>query len=141
MLKEGVEPDPDNVELMIIREKASEGQDIFITYEDPVNDVLIGYLRLRIPSEKTHRPEVSSALSSIVRELHIFGPMVPVSEHRSNAWQHQGYGKRLIAEAERLSVEDFDRDKVVILSALGTKRYYMKLGYKYDGAYMSKMVN
>jgi len=140
MLKEGIIPNPSDIELMITKEKASEGEDIFISFEDPVNDILVGYLRLRIPSEKVHRPEVSSEPSSVVRELHIHGPMVPVGEHKLDAWQHKGYGRRLIAEAERLSVEEYDRRKILILSALGTKHYYMRFGYRYDGPYVSKFL-
>jgi elongator complex protein 3 len=67
--------------------------------------------------------------------------MVPIGSHKSKAWQHKGYGRRLIAEAERLSVEEYDKDKIVILSALGTKRYYMKFNYIHDGPYMSKKLN
>lgn len=141
MLKEGFVPDPDDVELMVSETEASEGEDVFISFEDPVNDVLVGYLRLRIPSERAHRPEVASEASSIVRELHVYGTMVPIGEHMSNAWQHKGYGSRLIAEAERLSVEEYDRKKIAVLSALGTKHYYMRFGYRYDGSYMSKSFN
>jgi len=141
MLKKCISPVTDDVKLMITREKTSKGEDVFISFEDPVNSILVGYLRLRIPSEKAHRSEVSSKPSSIVRELHVFGTMVPVGERRLDAWQHKGYGRRLIAEAERVSVEEYDRKRVVILSALGTKRYYMRLGYSYDGAYMSKRLS
>jgi len=138
MFKEKFTPHLDAVELMVEREKASEGEDLFISFEDTVNDVLIGYLKLRIPSKNTHRLEVTSKASSIIRELHVFGPMVPVGSHKPNAWQHKGYGRRMIAEAERLSREEYDKDKIIILSALGTKHYYMKFGYGHDGPYMSK---
>lgn len=141
MLKEDITPNLDNVELMVEREKASEGEDVFISFEDAVNDVLIGYLKLRIPSENAHRLEVTSKSSSIIRELHVFGPMVPVGKHKSEAWQHKGYGRRLLTEAERLSREEYDKEKIIILSALGTKQYYMKFGYRYDGPYMSKKLN
>lgn len=141
MLKEGLEPNSDNVGLIVTREEASEGEDIFIAYEDSVNDILVGYLKLRIPSENAHRLEVTSKTSGIIRELHVYGPMVPIGSHKPKAWQHKGYGRRLIAEAERLSHEEYDKEKVIILSALGTKQYYMRFGYRYDGPYMSKELN
>jgi len=137
-LKEGVKPDPDHVKVYVNCEEASEGLDLFISVEDRVNDVLIGYLRLRIPSEKAHRPEINEKPSAIIRELHVYGPLVPVGKHFDKAWQHKGYGTILLAEAERMAKEDYDRRKILVTSALGTKMYYMRFGYKYDGPYMSK---
>lgn len=137
-LKDGVKPDPDNVQIRVIKENASEGEEIFISAEDPINDVLIGFLRLRIPSEKAHRPEIVPETTSIVRELHIYGSLVQVGKHLARAWQHKGYGGFLLSEAERISREDYDRKKIVVTSALGTKQYYMRFGYDYAGPYMAK---
>ncbi len=139
-LKDKVKPDPESIEIRTIKEKASEGDDIFISAEDQVNDVLVGYLRLRIPSGKTHRPEIVSETTSIVRELRVYGPLVPVGRHLANAWQHKGYGGVLLSEAERISLEDYDRRKVVVTSALGTKQYYKRFGYDYDGPYVSRLL-
>ena len=137
-LKDDVKPDPDNVKIQAAKEKASEGTDIFISVEDSVKDVLVGYLRLRIPSEKAHRSEIVPETTSIVRELHVYGPLVPVGRHLAKAWQHKGYGGLLLSEGERISREDYDRKKVVVISALGTKQYYRRFGYDYDGPYVSK---
>jgi len=138
LLKDGVEPNPENVQVEVLREKASEGEEIFISAEDSVNDVLIGYLRLRIPSEKAHRVEIRGEDSSVVRELHVYGQLVPVGKHLAKAWQHKGYGAVLLAEAERISREEYDCKKILVTSALGTKQYYMRFGYNYDGPYVSK---
>jgi len=138
MLKDGVEPDPDKIRILIRREEASEGEEIFISAEDVENDVLIGYLRLRVPSEKAHRPEISKFPCTIVRELHVYGELVPVGQHLAGAWQHRGYGGILLAEAERITREEYSRRKILVISALGTKEYYKKFGYNYDGPYMSK---
>jgi elongator complex protein 3 len=122
------------------RYRASEGEEIFISAEAKKSDSLIGYLRLRIPSEKTHRAEMAAEPCSIVRELHIHGSLVPVGKHLVNAWQHKGYGTALLAEAEHISCEDYDLRKVLVISGLGTKQYYRRLGYDYDGVYMSKIL-
>jgi len=139
LLMDKVKPDSDSIKISTIKEKASEGEEIFISAEDPINDVLIGYLRLRIPSEKAHRPEIVPEITSIVRELHVYGSLVPVGRHMAKAWQHKGYGGILLSEAERISKEDYDRKKVVIISALGTKQYYRRFGYDYEGPYVSKL--
>ncbi|MFQ5758850.1 MAG: tRNA uridine(34) 5-carboxymethylaminomethyl modification radical SAM/GNAT enzyme Elp3 [Candidatus Bathyarchaeia archaeon] len=139
-LKDKVRPTLDDVEILIAKEEASEGDDIFISAEDTAKDILIGYLRLRIPSEKAHRPEIRPETTSIVRELHVYGPLVPVGERSAEAWQHRGYGEILLSKAERLSSEDYDRRKIVVISGLGAKPYYKRLGYDYDGPYISKML-
>jgi len=139
-LKDKIKSTSENVEVLITKEKASEGEDIFISVEDTAQDILIGYLRLRIPSEKAHRPEISPETNSIVRELHVYGPLVPVGEHSAQAWQHRGHGQTLLSKAEQLSSENYDRRKIVVLSGLGAKQYYKRLGYDYDGPYISKML-
>jgi len=137
-LLDKVKPDLDSIQVQTAKYDASEREEVFLSVEDPTRDVLVGYLRLRIPSEKAHRPEINSEPCSIVRELHVYGQLVPVGKHVAKAWQHKGYGSILLSEAERVSKEKYDCEKVVITSALGTKQYYKRFGYNYDGLYMSK---
>lgn len=133
-------PNLSKVKILMTRYLASQGSEIFISAEDTDNDILIGYLRLRVPSGEAHRPEIKATACSIIRELHIYGPVVPVGKHLAKAWQHKGYGRILLSEAERISKEDYNCKKSLIISALGTKQYYMRFGYKHDGVYMSKML-
>ena len=137
-LKDQIKPNLTKIKIQTTKYPASEGEEIFIAAEDPTNDILIGYLRLRIPSTKAHRPEITAEPCSIVRELHVYGPVVPVGKHQAKAWQHKGYGQQLLAQAEHITHEEYNRNKIVVISALGTKQYYKQLGYKYDGVYMSK---
>jgi elongator complex protein 3 len=118
--------------------QASEGQELFISAEDPENKVLLGYLRMRVPSTKATRPEIIAAPSAIVRELHVYGQLVPVGKHSENAWQHKGFGQVLLKEAERLAGKELGLKKLLVISALGTRRYYMRFGYEHDGVYVSK---
>jgi elongator complex protein 3 len=136
-LKDKVKPDQENFRFLTLKYEASEGEELFISFEDPVNDVLIGYARLRFPSEKAHRPEVSGQNASLVRELRVLGPLVPVGKYDEGAYQHKGYGKMLLEKAEETSREE-GFEKILVTSALGTKRYYMQSGYVHDGPYMSK---
>jgi elongator complex protein 3 len=135
-----VEPNLGTIKILATRYAASEGEEVFISAEVPENDALIGHIRLRIPSEKAHRQEVRAKHCSIVRELHVYGPLVPVGKHSSHAWQHKGYGSVLLAEAERTTLEEYDLRKILVISALGTKQYYKRFDYKYDGVYMSKIL-
>ncbi len=138
---DNVTPDLDQIQILTSSYQASEGTEVFISAEDPKNNVLIGYLRLRVPSAKAHRPEVKAVPSAIVRELHVYGPLVPVGKHSARAWQHKGYGAILLSEAERVAREDYDLKKLLVISALGTKQYYMRFGYTRDGVYVSKMLH
>jgi elongator complex protein 3 len=131
---------PEDIKVVTTKYEASKGEEIFVSAEDPQNDLLIGYLRLRIPSKEAHRPEIKAEPCSIIRELHVYGPVVPVGKHLTKAWQHKGYGGTLLAEAERITKEDHNLKKILVISALGTKLYYMRFGYQYDGVYMSKML-
>ncbi len=127
-----------HVEMQRISYQASTGTEIFLSYEDAELDLLVGYLRLRIPSGKAHRPEIVGQDAAIVRELHVFGQTVPVGSRVEGAFQHKGYGFRLLQESERIAREEFDRRKMLVISALGTKPYYARFGYTHDGPYMSK---
>ncbi len=140
LMIEGIKPNLDKVKILTTTYEASEGTEVFISAEDQENDVLIGYLRLRMPSAKAQRPEIDAVTSAIIRELHVYGPLVPVGKRSSAAWQHKGYGAVLLGEAERIARDDYDRKKLLVISALGTKRYYMRFGYMHDGPYVSKLL-
>ena len=133
-----VKPTMENVKVLSTKYEASNGTEIFVSAEDQENDALVGYLRLRIPSEEAHRTEINSVPSAIVRELHVYGPLVPVGARPGKAWQHKGFGEKLLNEAERIAVAEYDLRKLLVISALGTKRYYMRLGFERDGVYVSK---
>lgn len=136
-LRDHVKPDLEKVEIIVRRYEASMGEEFFISAEDPINDVLIGYLRLRIPSNLAHRPEIANKSAAIIRELKVVGPLVPVGKRPGEEYQHRGFGRALLEKAEEISA-DMGCKKILVTSALGTKRYYMRFGYNYDGPYMSK---
>jgi elongator complex protein 3 len=137
--REGKDLDAERLEVFHQKYVASEGIEIFISVEDEEADVLVGFLRLRIPSDSAHRPEVE-AYSAIVRELHVYGRMVPVGSRLPDGWQHRGWGGVLMSEAERIASEDYDVRKLLVMSALGTKQYYKDIDYVRDGVYMSKLL-
>ncbi|WP_288073238.1 tRNA uridine(34) 5-carboxymethylaminomethyl modification radical SAM/GNAT enzyme Elp3 [Pyrococcus sp.] len=141
MQKFGKMPEIEHIKLLREDYEAGEGTEIFLSFEDVKNDILIGFLRLRIPSEKAHRKEINCCPSAIVRELHVYGPMVPIGEKPKYEWQHRGYGRELLAEAERIAREEFDAKKMLIISGVGVREYYRKFGYRKDGPYVSKRLD
>ncbi|XP_053394677.1 elongator complex protein 3 [Mercenaria mercenaria] len=116
---------------------ANGGWETFLSYEDPEQDILIGLLRLRKCSEDTFRPELKGGVS-IVRELHVYGSVVPVHARDPTKFQHQGFGMLLMEEAERIALEEHGSHKIAVISGVGTRNYYRKIGYELDGPYMSK---
>ena len=130
----GIAPRPEHIELKTMKYNACNGVEHFISFEDVKNDILIGFLRLRFPHD-SHRPELSNA--ALVRELHVYGPMVPIGSRAKDEWQHRGYGEELLSEAECIA-EKNGFNKIAILSGVGVREYYRKFGYKRDGTYMAK---
>ncbi len=136
------EPRDKNVDwssVKLLREdyEASGGKEIFLSFEDAKNDLLLGFCRLRIIPE-SHRPEVPKN-SAGIRELHVYGQSVPLGE--SGDLQHKGLGRKLMAEAERIAKEEFSCRKMLVISGIGVREYYFKLGYSKDGPYVSKWLN
>lgn len=131
---------PDQVELIRRDYVANNGWETFLSYEDPVSDILIGLLRLRKVSQASFRPEMVNQTCSIVRELHVYGSAVPLQARDPTKFQHQGYGTLLMEEAERIAIEEHNSDKILVIAGVGTRHYYRKLGYELDGPYMSKVL-
>ncbi len=116
---------------------AAGGTEIFLSFEDD-NETLFGLLRMRIPSQAVPVLDATGRCA-VIRELHIFGPEVPLSELRDKAAQHRGLGKALLREAERIARDEFDVSRLVILSGTGAKEYYrQEFGCRPAGDYMVK---
>ncbi|XP_068198469.1 elongator complex protein 3 isoform X1 [Antennarius striatus] len=128
---------PYQVELVRRDYVANGGWETFLSYEDPEQDILIGLLRLRRCSPQSFRPELKGGVS-IVRELHVYGSVVPVSCRDPSKFQHQGFGMMLMEEAERIARDEHGSNRLAVISGVGTRNYYRKLGYDLEGPYMVK---
>ncbi|TPP64478.1 Elongator complex protein 3 [Fasciola gigantica] len=141
---------PYQIELIRRDYVANGGWETFLAYEDPYQDILVGLLRLRQCSSLTFRPELRvprdentvacnvDPRCSIVRELHVYGSAVPISAKDPTKFQHQGFGTLLMEEAERIAREEHGSVKMAVISGVGTRNYYRKLGYELEGPYMTK---
>ncbi|HII48111.1 elongator complex protein 3 [Pyrobaculum aerophilum] len=125
-----IQPGP--VEVKKTEYEASGGLEIFLEAVGP-DDTLYAILRLRIPN-RPHRPELYKA--ALVRELHVYGPAVPVGK-QGIWWQHSGMGRELMRLAEEIAGE-FGALKIAVISGVGVREYYRKLGYERCGPYMCK---
>jgi elongator complex protein 3 len=115
-----------NAELNRFDYNASGGKEVFLSFDNE-DDLLVGFLRLR-----------SCENGVGVRELRVFGEQTPVGLHFEEASQHKSFGKRLLQEAEEIARNDFDARELKVLSGVGVREYYCKLGYSLKGNFMVK---
>ena len=128
-------PDPGAFELERTEYGASGGREVFFSWEDPATDTVVGFLRLRFPSDRT-----AGGLSEpVIRELKVVGSEVAVGRPagRSPEYQHRGFGRTLLAEAEHEAAEA-GFSGLYVTSAVGTREYYRVHGYARSGPHMRK---
>jgi elongator complex protein 3 (tRNA carboxymethyluridine synthase) len=141
LLKNSMEPTKE-VALNRIEYPAGSGLEVFLSFETEDRLKILGFLRLRI-AKNPHRKELKDEqdASAVVRELHIYGRMLNVGDGTESASsQHRGFGAQLMFEAERITREEHGLRKLSVISAVGTREYYRKLGYQMNGPYMSKAI-
>ncbi|MCD6550012.1 tRNA uridine(34) 5-carboxymethylaminomethyl modification radical SAM/GNAT enzyme Elp3 [bacterium] len=116
--------------------QASDGKEIFLSFENKNKTKLYAFLRLRIPADPFIKVLRNS---SVIRELHTYGQMIPL-EKKGKAPQHRGLGKKLIKEAEKIT-KKLKLKKIAVISGVGVREYYRKLGYRLKDTYMVKNLN
>jgi len=125
-----------NCQTIIRKYNASQGIEYFISYEDLDDDVILGFIRLRIPGNP-FRTEITKN-TGIIRELHIYGSEVGIGLFPNMVQaQHKGIGKMLLEKAEDIAKENGMKDMIVI-AGTGVKPYYYKFGYVPKGPYVHK---
>ena len=123
----GVEPRPEALTLLRDDYEASRGLEVFLSLEDPGRDVLVAYARLRIDSA-----------GATVRELKVFGRVVPIHAPAGSRWQHRGIGRGLLERCEALAQGEFQKTRIRVTSGVGVRGYYRSLGYRLEAPYMVK---
>jgi len=129
---------PDLIQLVRRDYNASDGTEVFLSFEDPDLDVLFGFLRLRRPSSDSHHSELTEKPSVMIRELRVYGPVVEIGKRNRDAWQHLGLGEKLMSEAEEIGRTDFDASQILVNSGIGVKEYYRALDFVDRGPYLAK---
>jgi elongator complex protein 3 len=106
--------------------KASGGDEYFLEIVNK-DDILFGLLRLRL-----------SKKGAMIREIHVYGQSLKLGQ-KGKISQHRGLGKQLITEAEKIAKKNKYK-KLKIISGIGVREYYRKLGYKLEDTYMVKLL-
>lgn len=130
-----------DAELNIRKYNASGGIEYFISYETHDKKAIYGFIRLRIiPKDENESVAYSSTLKNmgLIRELHVYGNVETLrTKNNSSGTQHNGFGKKLVRMAEMIAATHF-KSGCVIISGMGVRHYYEKLGYTYEDNYMIK---
>ncbi|MFZ5365395.1 MAG: elongator complex protein 3 [Patescibacteria group bacterium] len=118
--------------------QASGGTEYFLQFASKDQKILYAFLRLRLPSSKDNFiPELKNA--ALIREVHTYGRLVPIAKKEDRAVQHLGFGSKLMKESEKIA-KKAGYDKMAVISGVGVRGFYRKLGYKLQGTYMVKNI-
>ena len=123
--------DPEKIKYRVTKYPTSVGQEVFLqaVVELEKQERLLGFLRLSLPKEKSFIKELAS--SAVIREVHVYGRVTSLGDKDKGKAQHLGIGKELIARAKKLAHKE-EHKKLSVISAVGTREYYRKLGFE-DG--------
>ena len=120
--------DPKNLKFNLQKYPASGGTEYFLSYDTNDGQTIYGFCRLRIN-------KLSPIAPAIIRELHVYGVLVPIGD--PGKIQHTGLGKKLMAAAEEIA-RQVKCNRLAVISGVGVRCYYKKLGYKLKGTYLTK---
>ena len=114
------------LELVEHRYQTSSGDERFLELVTPGAERLVAFLRLHLPAGAGDIDEVGA--SALIRELHVYGTALEVGVRAEGRAQHLGFGRRLLARAAAIAAAAGYAD-VAVISAIGTRGYYRKLGF------------
>lgn len=114
--------------IKLTKYKASKGTEYFFESIDK-NNICFGFIRARIGDDNKN--------ILWVRELHVYGTQVTIGN--KGKIQHTGIGKRLIKKIEELAKKKRIKE-IKIISGVGVREYYKRLGYTLNNFYMTKNI-
>lgn len=131
--------DENDCYLFIEKYDSCEGINYFISFENKKRTKLYGFIRLRFNFiHKYVFPELYD--HALIRELHVYGVHTGVGDKENQRTQHRGIGKKLVAKAEEIaSLNGYEH--ITVISGIGVKDYYRKLGYTDYHTYLTKQID
>ncbi len=130
----------EDLELRDLAYRTDATTEHFLSYETasgfPHEDRLAGFLRLSLPDPDIDHPLPELIGHAMIREVHVYGPALNLGDDSRGEAQHIGLGTRLIERAKEIARAGGYRH-IAVISAIGTREYYARLGFKLDGLYMT----
>jgi elongator complex protein 3 len=136
-----------DAKLFVDEYRASQGTEYFMSIEDPDRRAVFAFARLYLPDdvsdeavEKLHELLPETKRAAFIRELHTYGFLVPLTGDNTKDQQHKGLGKMLMLRAEEIAREH-GYDHMTVISGVGVRGYYEKIGYRRSETYMVKSLH
>ncbi|MFO7679050.1 MAG: tRNA uridine(34) 5-carboxymethylaminomethyl modification radical SAM/GNAT enzyme Elp3 [Chloroflexota bacterium] len=107
----------------------------FVTEEDHI----AGFLRLSFPHQNQELPLPELAGHAMIREVHVYGPAVAIGDESQGEAQHIGLGAQLVEQAKTMA-RQAGYGRIAVISAIGTREYYLKHDFEMDGLYMTAVL-
>ena len=127
----------EKVELHDLVYLAAGAEEHFISFDTP-DDKLAGFIRLSLPSSESPDTGLEDlAGAALIREVHVYGQSLPVGAEKDGAAQHSGLGTQLLETAEATAKEQ-GFTKIAVISAIGTRKYYLERGFERGTLYLVK---
>ena len=136
----GQQVKPDKLQLIDFQYTPAYSHEHFLQFVTD-QDKIAGYLRLSLPwknAPQTGIAELENA--ALIREIHIYGQSLAVGSEQTGAAQHIGLGTRLIESACEIARQE-GFQKLAVISAIGTRRYYQSRGFSRGDYYMIRPLN
>jgi len=128
------------LELDAIVYQTGTAEEHFISFVTP-EDKLAGFIRLSLPNEESPETGMTDLNgAALIREVHVYGQSLAVGAEKDGAAQHSGLGTHLLEEAERIAKENgFER--MAVISAVGTRKYYLGRRFERGEYYLVKKID
>ena len=133
----GQEIDIHSLQLNDLEYTSNGCREHFLSFDTP-EDRLAGFVRLCLPGPDAADPYIAELKgAALIREVHVYGESLPVGLEKEGAAQHAGLGTALLREAERIAEEEGYK-RIAVISAVGTREYYLDRGYQRGELYLLK---
>ena len=127
--------DPKHLQLDDLVYQAEFAEEHFLSYVTR-QDKLAGFLRLSLPLPQSPQIGFDDLMgAAIIREVHVYGQSLLVGEEQQGAAQHAGFGSKLINTAKQIARQK-GYQRLAVISAIGTRQYYLKRGFKRGKLYL-----
>lgn len=110
---------------------------------------IAGFLRLSLPKQRVFIDAEQSlgaaqsdtglpikAHEAMIREVHVYGRVAGIGKDGQNA-QHHGLGTALVERACEIAANE-GYEAINVISAIGTRNYYRRLGFEDNGLYQQR---
>ena len=119
------------------RYATSSGEEVFLQWITPER-AIAGFARLALPAEEALLEELRA--SAIIREVHIYGQSLAIGAAAGEEAQHRGLGRQLIERCLAIAAAA-GYERLAVISAMGTRGYYRRLGFTDGELYQSRSLS